>query len=131
MRRANRAARGLGPEICQVTAYYTDAIQDVTVVNSIEEVAQDLARLLVVLGDPPPGPGQSLCLAGELHDLDRLGALFLVGQEILLEALLLRLGAAARAGTGNRPGRNAPLVDLDERLDPIVSTQAAGMITST
>ncbi len=41
VRRADRIARASGEQIRQVTAYYTDAIQDVTIVNSIEEVAQD------------------------------------------------------------------------------------------
>ncbi|MBI5032953.1 MAG: TldD/PmbA family protein [Chloroflexi bacterium] len=41
VRNANRIARGLGAEIRQVTASYQDYIQDVTIVNSLEEVAQD------------------------------------------------------------------------------------------
>jgi TldD protein len=41
VRNADRVARGLGAEIRQVTAAYSDVIQDVTIVNSLEEVAQD------------------------------------------------------------------------------------------
>ncbi len=41
VRRADRAARGMGHAIRQVTASYTDYIQDITIVNSMEEVAQD------------------------------------------------------------------------------------------
>jgi TldD protein len=47
VRNADRSARALseikrsGAEIRQVTATYSDAIQDVTIVNSMEEVAQD------------------------------------------------------------------------------------------
>ncbi len=41
VRNADRIARGFGAEIRQVTAAYSDAIQDVTIVNSLEEVAQD------------------------------------------------------------------------------------------
>lgn len=41
VRNADRVARGLGAEIRQVTATYADTIQDVTIVNSLEEVAQD------------------------------------------------------------------------------------------
>jgi TldD protein len=40
VRNADRVARGLA-EIRQVTATYSDTIQDVTIVNSLEEVAQD------------------------------------------------------------------------------------------
>jgi TldD protein len=41
VRNANQVARALGSEIRQVTATYADYIQDITIVNSLEEVAQD------------------------------------------------------------------------------------------
>ena len=41
VRNADRIARGLGKEIRQVTAAYFDTLQDVTIVNSMEEAAQD------------------------------------------------------------------------------------------
>ncbi len=41
VRNADRVARAAGTTIRQVTATYSDYIQDVTIVNSLEEVAQD------------------------------------------------------------------------------------------
>lgn len=41
VRAADRVARGASAAIRQVTATYTDSIQDVTIINSLEEVAQD------------------------------------------------------------------------------------------
>ena len=41
VRNADHIARGLGKEIRQVTAAYFDTLQDVTIVNSMEEAAQD------------------------------------------------------------------------------------------